>query len=227
MSTPLNRRDILKNTALAGAGFFLAGNLRSRAEENKSASPNEKLNVALVGCGGRAEGNLAGVAGENIVALCDVDDARAAGAFKQYPNAKKFRDYRNMLDAMHKEIDAVVVSTPDHTHAVAAMAAMNLGKHCYCEKPLAHTVHEARRMAEVAKEKKLATQMGTQIHARRQLPPRGRAGPGRRDRPGRRGSRLERGEVPRRRAAQGVSADARGTRLGPLARPGAVSSLSA
>ncbi|MCX7426458.1 MAG: Gfo/Idh/MocA family oxidoreductase [Planctomycetia bacterium] len=164
MSTPLNRRDILKNTTLAGAGFFLAGNLRSRAEENKSASPSEKLNVALVGCGGRAEGNLAGVAGENIVALCDVDAARAAGAFKQYPNAKKFRDYRNMLDAMHKEIDAVVVSTPDHTHAVAALAAMNLGKHCYCEKPLAHSVHQARRMAEVAKEKKLATQMGTQIH---------------------------------------------------------------
>ena len=165
MSKPLNRRDILKSTALAGAGYFLTGNTRSRAEDNKSKSPNEKLNLAIIGCGGRAAGNIAGVTSENIVALCDVDDTRAASAYKQFPKAKRFRDFRNLLDAMHKQIDAVVVSTPDHTHAHPSLMAMNLGKHCYCEKPLAHTVSETRRMAEVAKEKNLVTQMGTQIHS--------------------------------------------------------------
>ncbi|MBN1490217.1 MAG: Gfo/Idh/MocA family oxidoreductase [Phycisphaerae bacterium] len=163
--TACNRREILRTAALAGAGYFVSGTLRSRADENRGRSPNEKLNIALVGCGGRARGNLEGVASENIVAVCDVDDARAADTYKEYPKARKFRDFRNLFDAMHGEIDAVVVSTPDHTHAHPSLMAMGLGKHCYCEKPLAHTVREARLMAEAAKAKNLATQMGTQIHA--------------------------------------------------------------
>lgn len=160
----LGRRDLLKTAALAGAGFWLTGNTRSLAEENKSNSPNEKLNIAVIGCGGRAEGNIAGVTSENIVALCDVDDERAAAAYKQFPKAARFRDFRNLLDKMHKQIDAVVVSTPDHTHAHPSLMAMRMGKHCYCEKPLAHSVAETRAMIDTAKKYNLATQMGTQIH---------------------------------------------------------------
>jgi predicted dehydrogenase len=101
----------------------------------------------------------------HIVALCDVDDRRAAGSFAAFPNAKRYRDFRKMLDEMDKQIDAVVVGTPDHTHAAPSVMAMNMGKHCYCEKPLAHCVDEVRAMIEAAKRNKVATQMGTQIHA--------------------------------------------------------------
>ena len=130
-----------------------------------SQSANEKLNVALIGCGGRGAANLAGVRGENVVALCDVDQRRAADTFKKYAGVKKFRDYRKMLDTMDRQIDAVVVSAPNHIHVPASVTAMRMGKHCYCEKPLAHSVHEARLAAQVAAEQGVATQMGTQIHA--------------------------------------------------------------
>jgi predicted dehydrogenase len=152
---------MIRNTSLAGIGVWAGTTLGSAAEK----SPNEKLNVAVVGCGGRGFDDLMGVGGENIVALCDVDDNRAARAFKQFPQAKTYKDFRRMLDEMHKQIDAVVVGTPDHTHAAPGVAAMKLGKHCYCEKPLTHNVYEARVMAETAAKNKLATQMGTQIHA--------------------------------------------------------------
>ena len=99
------------------------------------------------------------------MALCDVDQKRAAGTFKKYPDVAKFADFRKMLDRMDDQIDAVVVSAPNHIHIPASVMAMKMGKHCYCEKPLAHSVYEARVAAEVAAEKKLATQMGTQIHA--------------------------------------------------------------
>ena len=161
----LDRRDALKTAAMAGAGFWLSGNSRSLADDNKSKSPNEKLNIAIIGCGGRAAGNIAGVAGENIVAMCDVDQQRAAAAYKQFPKAKRFLDFRNLMDKMNKQIDAVVVSTPDHTHAHPSLMAMRMGKHCYCEKPLAHSVAETRAMIDTAKKNKLVTQMGTQIHA--------------------------------------------------------------
>ncbi len=128
----------------------------------RAGSPNEKLNIALVGVGGRGGDNLQGVQGENIVALCDVDDERAADSFKAHPKARRFRDYRKMLDALHHQIDAVVVSTPDHMHAPVATAAMELGKHVYCEKPLTWSIEECRRLARLAREKRLATQMGTQ-----------------------------------------------------------------
>ncbi len=108
---------------------------------------------------------LAGVAGENIVALCDVDERRAAAAFDRYPGVRKFHDFRKMLDVMDQQIDAVVVSTPNHLHAPASAMAMRMGKHCYCEKPLSHSVEEARTVARIAAENKVATQMGTQIHA--------------------------------------------------------------
>ncbi len=111
-----------------------------------------------------------GVAHENIVALCDVDEARAAGTFERFPQAKRFKDFRRMLDEMHAQIDAVVVGSPDHTHAPAGVMAMKLGKHCYCEKPLTHSVYEARQMATIAQANKLVTQMGTQIHEGSQLP---------------------------------------------------------
>ena len=130
--------------------------------DRPGASPNNRLNLAIVGCGGQGAENLDKVAGENIVALCDVDEKRAADAFQRYPKAKRFRDYRKMLDALHQQIDAVVVSIPDHMHAPVSLAAMELGKHVYCEKPLTWSIDEARRMASLAREKKLATQMGTQ-----------------------------------------------------------------
>ena len=161
----LDRRDLLKTVALAGAGLWIGGDSRSLAEENKSKSPNERLNLALIGCGGRARGVIAGMQGENFVALCDVDDKRAGATYQQYPQAKRFCDFRNLFDKMHQEIDAVVVCTPDHSHVYPSLMAMRLGKHCYCEKPLAHTVAEARAMIDAAREHNLVTQMGTQIHA--------------------------------------------------------------
>ena len=163
MLNQLNRREMLRNSALAGIGVWTAGRGSARAG---APSPNEKLNVAAIGCGGQGAADLGAVAAtENIVALCDVDEKRAVGAFGRHPKAKKYRDFRTMLDQVHKQIDAVVIGTPDHTHAPPAVMAMKLGKHCYCEKPLAHSVYEARAMADVAKQNNLVTQMGTQIHA--------------------------------------------------------------
>ena len=124
---------------------------------------NEKLNIGVVGVSGRGGGNLKGVSGENIVALCDVDTARLTAAAKQFPKAKQYGDFRRMLN--QKEIDAVVCSTPDHTHAVIGVGALKSGRHLYCEKPLAHTVSEVRAMTVAAAKSKRVTQMGTQVHA--------------------------------------------------------------
>jgi len=126
--------------------------------------PSEKLNIAGVGIGGRGAGDLDEVGSENIVALCDVDDKYAANTFKRYPNARKYRDFRIMLDK-EKNIDAVIVATPDHTHAVVAMTAIKMGKHVYCEKPLAHSIYEVRRLTEAARQAKVATQLGNQGQA--------------------------------------------------------------
>jgi len=161
MHKKLNRRDFLRKAAWSSAGLVILH--KSRLVRGTQA--NEKLNIAGIGVGGRGAADVNGVASENIVALCDVDEKHAAQTFKQYPKAKRYKDFRKMLDEMHHKIDAVVVGTPDHTHAPAAVYAMKLGKHCYCEKPLTHSVYEARVMAEIAREKKLVTQMGTQIHA--------------------------------------------------------------
>ena len=158
MNRRRNRRQFLQQSAAASLGFWASG----IALGQDSKSPNEKLNIAVVGCGGQGGGNLGGVSGENIVALCDVDEERAKNAFAKYESVKKFADYRKMLDEMGKQIDAVVVSTPDHMHAPISLAAMKLGKHVYCEKPLTWSVWEAREMRKVAAEKKVATQMGNQ-----------------------------------------------------------------
>jgi predicted dehydrogenase len=109
-------------------------------------SANERLNIAAVGVGGMGKNNVKAVASENIVALCDVDEQYAGPVFNEYPNAKKFRDYRKMLDQMDKQIDAVIIATPDHTHAVVAMECMKRGKHVYVQKPLTRTVYEARML---------------------------------------------------------------------------------
>ena len=146
---------------------FLATSLATTSAPFLKANTNraDKLRVAVIGIANRGAANLAGVAHEDIVVLCDVDPAHAVKARSQHPNAAFFTDYRKLFDAKAKDIDAVVVSTPDHTHAHAGLLAMSLGKPLYCEKPLARTVGEVRRMREAAKTYKVVTQMGTQIHA--------------------------------------------------------------
>ena len=123
-----------------------------------------KLNVVIVGCGGRGGGNMMEVAGENIVALCDVNTRNLATAAKKFPGAKTFADFRRLYEEV-KDFDAAVVSTAEHTHAFATLPALRMGKHVYCEKPLTHNIWETRRIREAARAAKVATQMGTQIHA--------------------------------------------------------------
>ena len=156
----LSRRSFLANSVLGGAGLLILSNSRTAF----SYEANSKLNVAAIGVAGRGRPDIETVAnhGENIVALCDVDQDRAAADFKKYPKARQFKDFRRMFDTMSKEIDAVIVATPDHTHAVAAAAALHRGKHVYCEKPLTRTVHESRVLRELARKNKVVTQMGNQ-----------------------------------------------------------------
>ena len=156
MKRQSSRRKFLKSTALTGAGVWVG-----TSTDLLSQSPNEKLNIGVVGCGGKGSSDTDGCASENIVALCDVDEARAGGTIKKYPNAKFYVDYREMLEK-EKTLDGVVVSTPDHHHAPASLMAMRLGKGVYCQKPLTHSVYEARLMRDVAREYKVATQMGNQ-----------------------------------------------------------------
>lgn len=130
----------------------------------QSKAPSERLNIAGIGVAGQGNHDLNQFKDENIVALCDVDWAHAAPTFKQFPKAKQYKDFRKMLEA-EKDIDAVVVATPDHIHAVASMHAIKMGKHVYCEKPLTHSVWEARTLAQAAREHKVATQMGNQGQA--------------------------------------------------------------
>ncbi len=159
MKSGMTRRAFLR-TSTWGAGLLVLPS--SKLAFGYSA--NDKLNIAGIGVGGRGRDNLNEFsnAGENIVALCDVDGARAGDIYRKHPQAKTFTDFRRMFDAMDREIDAVLVATPDHTHAVAAVAAMQHGKHVYCEKPLTRTVHEARVMRETARAHKVVTQMGNQ-----------------------------------------------------------------
>jgi len=164
-SSGLSRRQFLRGT---GAGLVLFQVLPGRVLAGApNLSPNEKLNVAGIGIGGRGGSDVAAVAGEgqNLVALCDVDDNYAAKNLAKYPQAKRFKDFRVMLDQMGKEIDAVVIGTPDHTHAVIAMEVMKRGKHLYCEKPLAHSVHEVRALMAAARLNKVVTQLGNQGHS--------------------------------------------------------------
>ena len=136
--------------------------------KNPEPSPNSKLNIAGIGIGGMGRGNLRKCRLENIVALCDVDSKYAEKTFKDYPKAVRYTDYRVMLEKQ-KDIDAVVIATPDHTHAVITMAAIESGKHVYCQKPLTHTVYEARKITEAARNAKVQTQMGNQGHSSNQI----------------------------------------------------------
>jgi predicted dehydrogenase len=155
------RRFIGSTTALAAGAFVLP-----RFSIGQSGpSANSRLNLAFIGVGGRGEKNLQGLSQENVVALCDVDDREAAASFGKWPKAKRFKDFREMLDKMGGEIDGVVISTPDHTHFAATMAAMECGKHVFCEKPLTHNVWQARMLKKGAAYYKVVSQMGNQGHA--------------------------------------------------------------
>jgi predicted dehydrogenase len=159
----VSRRYFFYGTLLAGAvpaaGFGSAPSLKALGYK----SPNEKLSIASIGAGGKAASDIRSCAAtENIVALCDVDDKRAAPIYKQFEKAPKFRDYRQMLDKEDKNIDAVIVAIPDHMHAAAALAAIERGKHVYVQKPLARTVAECRSLQEAARKHRVATQMGNQ-----------------------------------------------------------------
>jgi predicted dehydrogenase len=155
--TQVARRSFLRGAALSATAFMVVPG--SVLGLRGAASANEKLNLAGIGIGGQGGEDLKHLESENIVALCDVDKNYAAHIFKKYANAKQFTDYRQMLDEM-KEIDGVVIATPDHHHAFASMAAFQHGKHVYCEKPLTHSVFEARQVAQAARNARLATQMG-------------------------------------------------------------------
>lgn len=162
MSSPiLSRRDFIKAASLASAAISFPHVMRAQ----EGQSPNNKLNIAFCGVGGRGYDAVNGLKTENMVAFCDVDDERATKAYDEFPNVPRFRDFRQMLDKMGNQIDAVTVSTPDHMHFPIAMAAMSLGKHVFVEKPMAHTVAETRLLGKMAREKKVATQMGNQGHA--------------------------------------------------------------
>ena len=159
----VTRRYFFYGSLLAGAvpsaGFGATASLKSMGYK----SPNEKLNFAAIGSGGQGAGNIRAAAPtENIVALCDVDDRRAAETFKAFPKAPTYRDFRQMLDKEAKNIDAVIIATPDHMHATAAMWCMERGKHVYVQKPLVRTVWEARQLREAAAKYRVATQMGNQ-----------------------------------------------------------------
>ncbi len=158
----LSRRRFLDDTAALTAALIIVP--RYVLGGSRQVPPSDKLNIAGIGVGGRGADNLDAVSSENIVALCDVDQQRAAATFKRYPNAKQYRDFREMLEKQ-KDIDAVIVATPDHIHAVATMMAIKMGKHVYCEKPLTHSIYEARMVAQAARENKVATQMGIQGHS--------------------------------------------------------------
>ncbi len=158
----MSRRAFMKASAAVAALTVIPRHVLG-GEGKPSA--NEKLNIAGIGVGGMGGNNLASCESENIVALCDVDaGGYAAKTFAKYPKAKTYKDFRVMLDEQ-KDIDAVIVATPDHTHAVIALAAIQRGKHVYVQKPMAHSVHEARAMTEAARKQKVATQMGNQGHS--------------------------------------------------------------
>jgi len=161
MSKEISRRKFLEKGATAAIGLAVVPSVVLGKKFGHTA-PSDKLNVLGVGVGGRGAGVLRAIQGENIIGLCDVDWRYADRAFKEYPNAKKYNDYRRMYDELLKSADAVVVATADHTHAIIAAQAMAAGKHVYVEKPLTHTVYESRLLTKLAAKHKVATQMGNQ-----------------------------------------------------------------
>jgi predicted dehydrogenase len=168
MPQHLSRRSFVKSVGLTGVGVWAATSGAARA-----ISPNEKLNIAIVGLGRQGTLNIKSMMKENIVAITDADHGymmqKAGEQIEKFPNARLFEDFRIMFDKMDKQIDAVVVSTPDHLHFHPAWSAMQRGKHLYQEKPLAHNVWEVRQLTNLAREKKVATQLGVQRHTNKGL----------------------------------------------------------
>jgi len=164
MNPTYTRRNLLATGAAttAAVNLFPAHVL---GQDQNGLAPSDKLNIAFIGAGGQARSSINGCSHHNIYALCDVDSMSAASSFEKYPSAKRFDDWRVMLDREAKNLDAVVISTPDHSHAVATMAAMQLGLSVYCEKPLTRTISEARIVADYARKNRIVTQMGNQGHA--------------------------------------------------------------
>jgi predicted dehydrogenase len=165
LETKMNRRQVLKMSAISGAGaLFLRSGILAQGQ-----SPNERLGVAFIGLGSQGKFQLDNIAAKtnlvDAIAFCDVDDVRAGNAYERFPKAQKFYDFREMFDKLEKSIDAVAVSTPDHTHYHPVIRAIRAGKHVYCEKPLAHSVAEIRIITEEAARMKVATQLGCQRHA--------------------------------------------------------------
>jgi predicted dehydrogenase len=162
MSLVTDRRKFLQTTAVAGLGYWVAGGL----EAAESRSPNEKIQLGCIGVGGKGQSDVQNVSKYGkIYSLCDVDSKTLEGMVQAYKTEHNFTDFREMLDKMGDRIDAVTISVPDHNHAVIAAKAMNMGKHVHCQKPLTHTIWEARRLGEIAREKGVATQMGNQYTA--------------------------------------------------------------
>ncbi|MEK6259716.1 MAG: Gfo/Idh/MocA family oxidoreductase [Planctomycetota bacterium] len=164
-SAKTSRRDFLSATAATAFSFTIVP--RHVLGGPGQTPPSERLNVAGIGAGGMGGGDIATISklGANFVALCDVDETRAAGTFNAHPQARRYKDFREMLDKEAKNIDAVTVGTPDHIHAVASMAAIKAGKHVYCQKPLTHTLHECRELTKAAHAAGVVTSMGNQGHA--------------------------------------------------------------
>ena len=169
MSKNISRRSFLQTSAMAAGAAMVAGPLFSTSanaaepkKAKKKVAATDKLNIAAVGIGGRGAADINAMDSQNIVALCDCDWKYAAHEFERFPNAKRFKDYREMFDKIGNEFDAVIVGTADHTHACIAAQALAMGKHVYCEKPLTHTVYETRLLTNLAKANGLATQMGNQ-----------------------------------------------------------------
>jgi len=162
-SRRLTRRQFARRAGAGVAAFTVVPRHVLGGPEKPAA--NDRLNIAAVGVGGRGWADVQGVASENIVALCDVDLRKTGKAYETFPGAERYRDFRKMLDEMDGRIDAVTVGTPDHTHAVACMAAIKRGKHVYCEKPLAHSIYEIRELVRAAREHQVVTQLGNQGHS--------------------------------------------------------------
>ena len=160
MKDQISRRRFIGNTAMAAAGFTILPSSVISGLGHKA--PSDKLNIVGVGVGGRGFSCLRAMESENIIGLCDVDWRYAARCFNHWPDAKKYWDYRKMFDEMGNDIDAVMVATSDHTHAIVAAQAITMGKHVYVEKPLTHTVYESRLLTKLADKHQIATQMGNQ-----------------------------------------------------------------
>jgi len=165
-TTGLSRREFVGTAASLAAFTFIPSHVLGWAGRD---SANNKLNIACIGVGGMGASNINQCSTENIVALCDVDDKQAAETYRKYPKVNKYKDFRIMLDKEDKNIDAVIVATPDHTHAVVAMECIRRGKHIYLQKPLAHSIYDVRALTEAAQKAKIQTQMGNQGHSSNEI----------------------------------------------------------